>query len=404
MDDRKGLIDYAVNVVQTFSEGSAALAADWYDEVAKLQGMVLPAAELAELPTYGDVAKTVNGVMKTSQNVGRIATAAASLTKRAAADTTLQNAKRDRAEFAWVPVGDTCPFCLQLASYGWRPASKKTIKGKHAEHIHANCDCEFAIRFGDNLKYASYNPEKYAEMFENAEGTTDAEKRNYIRRMQYQDPATRARILEQKRVAYAARSIEQEKKSSINDWTTEKTVIGTKEYRDKFAGITDSQDVNERLYIKAIDILDHRDGTDYEDMHLISIIDGTVKGTQTKVEYFESVPEELRHQHVWYNESLNSAIKNNPRRSLISLHNHPGSLPPSGADFKSQFDNGYLGGVIACHDGTVYYYEVGKKYFSGTLYDMTVDKYKKQGYSETDAYIMTLEQFVTDYGIKWRRL
>ena len=91
-------------------------------------------------------------------------------------------------------------------------------------------------------------------------------------------------------------------------------------------------------------------------------------------------------------------------KSLISLHNHPGSLPPSGGDFESQFIHGYKGGVIACHNGDVYYYEIGKKRFSGKLYDLTVDKYMKQGYSDLEAYTKTLEQFADDYGIKWRRI
>ena len=53
----------------------------------------------------------------------------------------LKNAVRDGAEWAWVPHGDTCPFCITLASNGWQKASRKVLKGGHAEHIHANCDC-----------------------------------------------------------------------------------------------------------------------------------------------------------------------------------------------------------------------------------------------------------------------
>lgn len=201
--DRKALIDYTFDVVQTLSLGSGALAVDWYEAIAQLEGVVIPGAEIAELPTYGDVAKIINGVMKRSLNADNIASSASLLVKRTAADTTLQNAKRDGAEFAWIPVGDTCPFCMQLASYGWRRASEKTINGNHAEHMHPNCDCEFAIRFGNDLKYSSYDPDKYKEIYENAEGKTVDEKRNSIRRMQYQE--NKDRINAQKREAYAER-------------------------------------------------------------------------------------------------------------------------------------------------------------------------------------------------------
>ena len=80
------------------------------------------------------------------------------LVKRAGADTTLKNAVRDGAEWAWVPHGDTCPFCITLASNGWQKASSKVLKGGHADHIHANCDCEFAIRFDHNTTVAGAYP------------------------------------------------------------------------------------------------------------------------------------------------------------------------------------------------------------------------------------------------------
>ena len=201
--NRDALIEYTFNVVQTFSMSTASLAADWYDAIAQLQGVLVPTAEIAELPTYGEVAKTVNGVLKRSLNPNTVASAASNLAKRTAADTTLKNAKRDGAEFAWIPVGDTCPFCMELASFGWRKASKKTIQGDHAEHIHANCDCEFAVRFGDDLKYASYDSEKYQKIFDNAEGDSMNDKINSIRRMQYQE--NKDVINAQKREAYAER-------------------------------------------------------------------------------------------------------------------------------------------------------------------------------------------------------
>ena len=82
------------------------------------------------------------------------------LVKQAGADTTLKNAIRDGAEWAWVPHGDTCPFCITLASNGWQPASKKALKGDHAQHIHAHCDCEYAIRFDSSTTVAGYDPDK----------------------------------------------------------------------------------------------------------------------------------------------------------------------------------------------------------------------------------------------------
>jgi hypothetical protein len=97
----------------------------------------------------------------------------------------VQNAVRDGAEWAWVPSGDSCAFCIALASRGWETASQKALKGNHAQHIHANCDCTYAIRFDGESKYESYNPAKYKEIYDNASDGNSYEKINAIRREQY---------------------------------------------------------------------------------------------------------------------------------------------------------------------------------------------------------------------------
>lgn len=38
------------------------------------------------------------------------------------------------------------------------------------------------------------------------------------------------------------------------------------------------------------------------------------------------------------------------------------------------------------------------------MYDLTVAKYRNRGYNEIEAYEATLNQFVKEYGIKWRKL
>ena len=121
------------------------------------------------------------------------------LVKRAGADTSLRNAARDGAEWAWVPHGDTCPFCITLASNGWQNASDKVLKGGHAQHVHANCDCEFAIRFDHRTTVAGYDPEKYLAQYNAAGGDINA-----MRRIDY--AARKDAINAQKRAAYAVKN------------------------------------------------------------------------------------------------------------------------------------------------------------------------------------------------------
>lgn len=165
IEDTKELIDYSYKVVQKYGNASGAVAAAMYDAIADLEGVVLPSAEIASLPEYGEVAKTVNGILKTSQNSGEISGGVARLVKRTGQDTMLQNGIRDRAEYAWIPVGETCAFCITLASRGWQPMSKEALKGGHAEHIHSNCDCTYMIRHSSDFDVEGYDPDKYYEEY-----------------------------------------------------------------------------------------------------------------------------------------------------------------------------------------------------------------------------------------------
>lgn len=193
--DTDTLIAYAHALVTKYGEGSAELACQMYDALAAAARAGVPAAEPAEPASYGEVARMVQATKASPPQMQR---GVSRLVKRAGADTTLKNALRDGAEFAWVPQGDTCAFCLTLASRGWQKASQAAIKGGHAEHIHANCDCEYAIRFDGRSTVAGYDPDKYLRQYRAADGDI-----NKLRRVNY--AANKERINAQKRAAYAAR-------------------------------------------------------------------------------------------------------------------------------------------------------------------------------------------------------
>ena len=182
MDDA---VAVAYALATKYGEGAAALSCEMYDAMAILSGVVLPAAEPAATATYGDAAKTIYGIKKHSDNIEMFSAGVGRLVKMAGVDTTLKNGMRDGAEFAWIPAGDTCPFCLMLASNGWRKASKVALKGGHAEHIHSNCDCTYAIRFDSQTNVAGYDPDKiYDHMTQDYDGNWH-ETINAMRREDY---------------------------------------------------------------------------------------------------------------------------------------------------------------------------------------------------------------------------
>ena len=183
-EELEDFIFASYNISTKYGEAAAELAAQMYDVIVDLSGLLLPPAVPAAPATYHDVAKTVVGTLKTG-NTDIVSQAVGRLVKRAGVDTTVQNALRDGAQWAWIPQSDTCAFCITLASRGWQRASKKAIKNGHAEHIHANCDCMYAIRFDDTTNVEGYEPEKYLEVYQNAEGATPKDKINAMRREFY---------------------------------------------------------------------------------------------------------------------------------------------------------------------------------------------------------------------------
>lgn len=195
-------IDYAYALATKYGEAAGAAASEMYDAIAELQGANVPPAVPAPTATMSETAKAVKGTMKTG-NVNIVADATGRLVKMAGVDTMQQNALRDGAEWAWIPSGDTCAFCLTLASRGWQRASKNAIKDGHAEHVHANCDCTYAVRFDDSLNVKGYDPDEYLRMYENADGNTPQARINALRREFYAE--NKEIINEQKRSAYAKR-------------------------------------------------------------------------------------------------------------------------------------------------------------------------------------------------------
>ena len=180
-EGRQSLIDFAYGVSTKYGEAAAAYACQMYDAVAELEGAELEPAEPAPTATYNEVGKAVNGTIKTSDVI--CAAAVYRLVKLAGQDTTMKNASRDKIYFAWIPMGDTCPYCLMKASAGWQRALAELVG--HVDHIHANCDCAYATKTEPGTTYSGYNPSEYEEMYKNADGNTQKDKLNAMRRAAY---------------------------------------------------------------------------------------------------------------------------------------------------------------------------------------------------------------------------
>lgn len=173
--DDKALLDYAYSLATHYGEAIGALAATMYEATALAQNVIIAPAQLAPTPEYGEVAKAIHGTMKTSNDL--VSKTVGRIVKQTGTETTLMNAQRDGAYFAWVPTGsETCPYCIMLAATGWHRAGKKTLRGKYSGHIHANCDCQYAVDFRGDMKIDGYNPGKLDSMISDVfKGEMDAD-------------------------------------------------------------------------------------------------------------------------------------------------------------------------------------------------------------------------------------
>lgn len=167
-EGRQLLIRYAYGLATRYGEAAGSLAAEMYDALAELSGRTLPPAVPAPTATMEETARAVVGTLNQSPDGLITPDAIGRLARLAGVDTTMENAIRDKAWWAWIPRGDTCAFCITLASREWQPASRAAMKGNHAEHVHANCDCTYAVRFDPFSTVEGYDPKKYLAMYEDA--------------------------------------------------------------------------------------------------------------------------------------------------------------------------------------------------------------------------------------------
>lgn len=158
-------------------------------------------------------------------------------------------------------------------------------------------------------------------------------------------------------------------------------LVNTKKYHDKFEGLVKNKVVSESIYKEAMEILESRNNTIYEEIVAIDARTGKrlVKNTSAVNMWAHacgfSVTEE---------EKLNSW-----KIPFEVLHNHPNSSFPSSADIKKLFDRKWQrGSTISCHDGTVYRIEKLKPMENiDILIAKTYNKNKSKLMGHTDAVI-----------------
>lgn len=186
------------------------------------------------------------------------------------------------------------------------------------------------------------------------------------------------------------------KKAASPNAAVDLEYINSSKYRAKFDELGVSAKTASSLHREAVAMLNHRNGTLREDMVLVSAKTGEVvaRSSGAKADLETSVTKKVA-----------SAVKASSPHELIGMHNHPNSLPPTGSDIATADQRRYAFGLVICHNGDVFRYNVADgSSVSGMAFDMKVRRLTDQGMSEPEAIKKTLDQYEADGRIAWRKI
>lgn len=149
-------------------------------------------------------------------------------------------------------------------------------------------------------------------------------------------------------------------------------------------------------------MLQHRNGTPFEDYYLLNADTGKVVALSNKAR---------KTKGVVYNDQVRRAFKEQSEQSLISIHNHPSGYPPSLSDFASlqqrSKNNTVKYGLTIGHDGSVYWYTKPIKKIEridNYLYRNSIEKYLRKGYNSVTAQELALMDWSEKYGFDFGKI
>lgn len=178
--------------------------------------------------------------------------------------------------------------------------------------------------------------------------------------------------------------------------------VRSDEFVDKLKKHPKTSHLSESIARVSRQMLQHRNGTPFEDYYLIDAETGRIVALSNKARKIKGVV---------YNDQVRNAFKEKPEQSLVSIHNHPSGYPPSLSDFASlqqrSKNNTVKYGFTIGHDGSVYWYSRPNKRIPRSAqekYVNQIDKFKKLGYNESVAQEKTLEMFSEVFEFEFGRI
>lgn len=151
----------AVKAVNSFSDAAGSAACDFFDaHVTGAQpSSIAPQPWFIKRRLYEDIEKYAKTHKLGDDEFMRLlAEEVGGEVVQHANRTTIHNAVKNNLRYARVPFGNSCAFCLMLASRGF-VYKTETTAGEDKGHYHARCRCKIVAGKKDT-KIGDHNPEK----------------------------------------------------------------------------------------------------------------------------------------------------------------------------------------------------------------------------------------------------
>lgn len=194
-----------------------------------------------------------------------------------------------------------------------------------------------------------------------------------------------AKEIEQQKLMQEQNYVITEKNES-NDYSVNRQIVNSKEYHDKFESITPHKKTNEKLYQQSKRLLENRDGRDSERMIALDSRTGSFI-----VDNLESgIDQSFR---TGFTKEQYDLIQSN-QGNVILLHNHPGSLRPSGTDILTLWREEKVdASIIVGHDGSVCSIsKINRKIPLDKIYEDAYNKYIEEGFPKSYAALKATDK------------
>ena len=180
---------------------------------------------------------------------------------------------------------------------------------------------------------------------------------------------------------------ERSNKGIIRETVMNRSVVESAEYRRKLEKLTEDDSIKRSIAQEMLSAIRHRSGSKFEDLVFVDSATGKVRRSVDFAKESTASP----------TKAMRKMLKDTKEGTIIAIHNHPGSSVPSWSDIAVAAGRKYKYGLIACHDGKIFKYQITGEPVK-PFYVSAVAKLDKTGYNKE-----SLKEFceaVKDAGIE----